>query len=153
MGSPLGLTLAHAFSCILWKQLQNCPSDFKPHYYQRYNDDIFVLFILPKHLKVFRNFLIGQHLNMSYTIENEKQNRMSFLNVQIIREDKAFTTSVYHTPIFSRVSTHFGSFSPSNYKLLFTHSLIDSFEYAQVRLITHWFSLYLKEIFLKDSCP
>ena len=33
---------------------------------------------------------------MSFTTENEKQNRMSFLDVQIIREDQTFTTSVYY---------------------------------------------------------
>ena len=33
---------------------------------------------------------------MSFTIENEKQNRMSFLDVQIICEDQTFTSSVYY---------------------------------------------------------
>ena len=33
MGSPLGLTLANAFLVHFEKNwLQNCPSDFKPHY-------------------------------------------------------------------------------------------------------------------------
>ena len=36
---------------------------------------------------------------MSFTIESEKQNRMSFLDVQIIR-DKTFTTSVYRKTTF-----------------------------------------------------
>ena len=53
---------------------------------------------------------------MSFTIESEKQNRMSFLDAQIICEDKTFTTSVYHKPIFSEVSRHFDSFLPSTYK-------------------------------------
>ena len=53
---------------------------------------------------------------MSFTIESEKQNRMFFLDVQIIREDKKFTTFVYHKPNFSGVYTHFGSFLPSTYK-------------------------------------
>ena len=48
---------------------------------------------------------------MSFTIENEKQNTMSFLNVQVIREDKTFTTSVYCIPTFSEVYTQFYSFS------------------------------------------
>ena len=30
---------------------------------------------------------------MSFTIESEKQNRMFFIDVHIIREDKKFTTS------------------------------------------------------------
>ena len=50
-----------------------------------YNDDIFVLFTSPEHLEAFRNFLNGRHANMSFTNENEKQNRMPFLNVKIIR--------------------------------------------------------------------
>ena len=111
MGSPLGPTLANAFLVHFKKNwLQNCPSDFKPHYYQRYVVDIFVLFTSPKHLEIFRNFLNGQHANVSFTIEREKQNRMSFLDIAIIREDKTFTTSVYRKPTFSGVYTYFDSF-------------------------------------------
>ena len=54
---------------------------------------------------------------MSFTIESEKQNRMSFPDVQIIREDKTFTISVYRKPTPSGVYTHFDSFLPSIYKL------------------------------------
>ena len=53
---------------------------------------------------------------MSFTIKNEKQNRMFFLGVQIIRENKTFTTSVYRKPTFRGVYTHFDSFLPSTYK-------------------------------------
>ena len=51
MGSPLGPTLANAFLVHFEK---NCPSDFKPHYYQQYVDDIFVLFTSPKRLEAFQ---------------------------------------------------------------------------------------------------
>ena len=55
MGSPLGPTLANAFLVYFEKTcLQNCPSDFKPHYYQQYVDDIFVLFTSPKRLEAFQ---------------------------------------------------------------------------------------------------
>ena len=50
---------------------------------------------------------------MSFAIGNEKQSRMSFLDVQVIREDKTFTTCVYRT--FSGVYKHFYSFLPSAY--------------------------------------
>ena len=60
MGSPLGPTVANTFLVHFEKNwLQNCPSDFKPHYYQWYVNDIFVLFTSPKHLEAFRNFLNG----------------------------------------------------------------------------------------------
>ena len=93
--------------------MQNCKSDFKPYYYQRYVDDIFVLFTSSQN---FLNFLNGQHANMSFAVENEKQNRMSFLDVQTIHEDKTFTTFVYCKPTFSGVYTHFDCFLPSIYK-------------------------------------
>ena len=87
MGSPLGPTLANAFLVHFEKNwLQSCPSDFKRHYYWRYVD-IFVSFISPKHMEAFRNFLYGWHGDMLFTIEHEKQNRMSFLDVQIICKD------------------------------------------------------------------
>ena len=47
---------------------------------------------------------------MSFIIEPEKSNKMSSLGVQIIRDDKTFTTSVYRKPTFSGVYTHFDSF-------------------------------------------
>ena len=47
---------------------------------------------------------------MSFTIENEKQNRMSFLDVQIIREDKAFTIFDYRKSTFSGVYINFDTF-------------------------------------------
>ena len=67
-------------------------------------------------LEAFPNFLNSRHANMSFTIESEKQNRMYFLDVQIIREDKTLTTSVYSKPTFSGVYTHFDSFLSSTYK-------------------------------------
>ena len=74
------------------------------------------LFYLPKHLGAFQNFLNGQHANMPFAIESEKPNRMSFLDKQIIREDKTFTISGYRKPTFSGVYAHFDSFLPSAYK-------------------------------------
>ena len=44
MGLPLGPTVANTSLAYFEKNwLQNCPSDFKHHYYRRYVDDIFVL--------------------------------------------------------------------------------------------------------------
>ena len=68
---------------------------------------------------------------MACKILNEKQNRMFFLDVQIIHENKKLTflfmttftahilTSLYHLPLGLALSTH---------------SLIDAFSYAQVGL-------------------
>ena len=45
MGNPLGPTLANTFLCYYEKKwLKSCPKSYRPLYYKRYVDDIFVLF-------------------------------------------------------------------------------------------------------------
>ena len=112
MGFPLSPTLTNSFLvCFEKNWLQNCPSNFKPHYYRRYVDDIFALLISHEHLEIIQNFEKGWHANMSFTIENEKQNRMFFLDVQIIRKP-AFSgvmhslRDFYHLPISLELFTH-----------------------------------------------
>ena len=136
MGSTLGPTMANAFLVYFEKNwIQNCPPDFKPRYCRQYVDDIFVFFTSPEHLEAFQNFLNVRHANMSSTIESEKQNRMSLLDVPVIREDKIFTTTIYSKPTFSGVYTHFDNFLPSTYKFgPVLHSLINASEYAQAGL-------------------
>ena len=71
MSSPLGPKLTNVLLVYFEKDwLQNCPSDFNPHYDRRYVDDIFVLFTSPEFLEPFWNFLHGRHGNMSSVIEN-----------------------------------------------------------------------------------
>ena len=72
-----------------------------------------LFFISPEHLEAFQNCLNGRHANMSFAIGNEKQSRMSFLDVQVIREDKTFTKCIYRT--FSGVYKHIYSFLTSAY--------------------------------------
>ena len=78
MGSPLDLTFAVFLVYFEKNWLQNCLSDFQPHYYRQYVDHIFVLFTS---LVAFQNILNVRHANMLFTIKNEKQNSMSFLDV------------------------------------------------------------------------
>ena len=53
---------------------------------------------------------------MSFTIESEKEKKMSFIDVQIISDNKTFTTSGYRKPTFSEVYIHSDSFLLSTYK-------------------------------------
>ena len=71
---------------------------------------------------------------MFFTIEREMQNRMSFLNIEIISEDKTFTTSVYHKATFSGVYTHFDSFLPSTYQFGTVYTLT----YRCLRICSSW---------------
>ena len=87
MGSPLGPSLANAFLSYHEKNLLNsCPQGFKPVFYRRYVDDIFVLFYSNDHLKYFQEFLNSCQINMSFSMETERQNKFSFLDIEVIRK-------------------------------------------------------------------
>ena len=85
MGSPLGPRLANAVVCLEQICLDEFPEDFKPVYYRRHADDIFVLFHSRNHLK--------------FIYEKESSNSLSFLDILKSRSDNGFKTSVYHKPI------------------------------------------------------
>ena len=85
MGSPLGPSLANAFLSYHEKNwLNSCPQGFKPVFYRRYVDDIFVLFKSNDHLKYFQEFLNSCLFNMSFSMETERQNKFSFLDIEFI---------------------------------------------------------------------
>ena len=97
--------------------LEHCPLEYRPLYYRRYVDDILVLSNSAEHLKRFHRYLNSRYLNIPFTIENEKDNRMSFLEVNIIREKDKFTTSVYRQPTSSGIYIHFDCFLPCSNKI------------------------------------
>ena len=123
MGSPLGPSLANAFLCFheqTW--LNECPEDFKPVYYRRYVDDIFVLFRSPDHLEKFTSYLNLKHKNINFTYEKESNDSLPFLDILILSSENGFKTSVYHKQTFSGVYSNFNSFIYDQYKigLIFT---------------------------------
>ena len=54
---------------------------------------------------------------MPFTIETDQRNKISFLDVNVIREQGKFTTSVNRKPTFSGVYSHFDSFLLDTYKI------------------------------------
>ena len=111
MDSPLGPSLANAFLSHHEKNwLNNCPQGFQPVFYRRYVDDIFILFKSNDHVKYFLGFLNSCHINMSFSMETEKENKLSFLDVEIICKQDKFTSTIYGKPTFSGVYSNFESF-------------------------------------------
>ena len=79
MDSPLGLTIANAFLCFYEKNwLEQCSDKFKPVYFKRYIDEIFVLFMSRDHLIKFRDYLNKCHPNMKFSFEEEKNESCLF---------------------------------------------------------------------------
>ena len=75
---------------------------------------------------------------MPFTIECEKQNRLSFLNIEIICKDKTFPKPAYCKPTFSGVYTHFDNFLPSTYKFGTVYTLA----YRCLRICFRWTKLH-----------
>ena len=71
---------------------------------------------------------------------------MSFLDVDIIREQGKFTTSVYHKPTFRGIYTYFNSFLPSSYKIGLTHTLL----YRCFWICSGWSRFHLELVKLMD---
>ena len=68
MVSLVNPTLANAFVVYHKKNfLEHCPLEYKPLYYRRYVDDIFVLFDSLEHLKCLHSYLNSCHLNISFS--------------------------------------------------------------------------------------
>ena len=106
MGS-LGSSLAKAYLAYHGRNwLDSCPLEYRSLYYRWYIDDVFVLFKSSDHLKRFQIYLNSCHFNMSITIETEQNSKILFLDVNVIREQGKFITSVYQKPTFSGVYTH-----------------------------------------------
>ena len=68
--------------------LNDCPDEFKPVYYKRYVDDLFVLFRSPHHLEKFNEYLNTKHANIKFTSEKEVNGSLPFLDVLISQNKK-----------------------------------------------------------------
>ena len=153
MGSPLGPTLANAFLCHHEKKwLANCPFEFKPVYYKRYVDDIFVLLKSETHLPLFKNYMNSCHQNIKFSSEKENNDILPFLDVKVSRNTNHFVTSVYRKPTFSGVFSHFDSFIPETYKIGLISTLIfRGYNICSQMSKFHEEMCYLRNIFKKNG--
>ena len=91
---------------------------------------------------------------MSFSMETEKENRLSFLDIEIIREKDKFTTTIYRKPTLSGIYSNFKSFLPSGYKFGMIYILV----YKCFRICSNWTQFlteltFLGVIFQKNGYP
>ena len=155
MGSPLGPTLANLFLAHheeLW--LNNCPVQFKPKYYRRYVDDVFLMFQDRSHVKKFLRYMNSRHQNINFTVEEEENNSLSFLDIKITRDDGKLTTSIHRKKTFSGVYANYNSHLPRDYK----RGLISTLLHRAYTLCSDYGKLHeeinkLKMIWQKNNFP
>ena len=131
---------------------ERCPKEIKPLFYRRYVDDIFFLFESQDKLIKFRDYFSGCHPNMSFSYEVERDGKLSFLDVNVFREEGQFVTNVYRKPTFSGVYTHFESFLPATYKF----GMVYTVAYRCFPICSDWAKFnqelrFLKGDFLKNG--
>ena len=114
MGSPVGQILADIFLSHdeeNWRS--KCSIEFKPSFYRRYIDNIFVLFKSPESDHSFREYMSSKHQNINFTVEQKNIGLLSFSDVQTCGKYGKFVTSVYRKPTFSGIFTNYESFIPT----------------------------------------
>ena len=82
---------------------------------------------------------------MSFSFEQEKNGKLSFLDVEVSREKGKFVTTVYRKPTFSGVYTHFESFLPTVYTFGMVYTLV----YRCFKIFSDWTKFHEELSFLK----
>ena len=103
--------------------MNDCPNNFKPIFYKRYVDDIFVLFKKFEHARLFVNYMKSKHKSISFSYKTEKDGVMPFLDVNIFREKGKLVTNVYRKETFTGVCTNVSNFIPLEYKFGLAYTL------------------------------
>ena len=95
-------------------------------FYKRYVDDIFCMFEHKDHAYQFLEYLNKQHDYIKFTIEEEENSKLPFLDVLISKLDSGeFHTITYKKPTNTGLLTNFTSFCSYTYKVGLIKTLVD----------------------------
>ena len=125
---PLKPTLANFFLVYHeHKWLESFPIQFRPIYYRRYVDGIFLTFGHKNHIKKFLRYINLRHRNIHFTCEEESNAKISFLEISRTRSNNKLVTSLYRKKTFSGIYMNYNSFLPTNYKKALINTLLFRF--------------------------
>ena len=79
-------------------------------FYKRYVDDIFCILQNENEAENFSEFLNTRHVNLEFTIETEKLNKLPFLDILIQKTESGLETSIYKKKTDTGLLTNFNSF-------------------------------------------
>ena len=114
MGSPLGPLLANTFMCHIEEKLQD--RNNIPSFYKRYVDDTLVIMPDVQSAKSFLDLLNVIHPSISFTMELEQNNIISFLGMSVKRNGNNIETSVHRKPSDGGLLLHWHSHVDKSYK-------------------------------------
>ena len=121
MGLPLGPVLAKIFlGYCEFLILENR----WPELCQRFVDDTFSLFAGGRGQALcFLELLNSLHLSLTFTMENDFDNRLPFLDVLVLRKDERFSITVYQKPMATGLYTRRDSYCAPGQKIGLIRSL------------------------------
>jgi hypothetical protein len=125
MGSPLGPFFANIFMDEFENSHMETLKELGVITWMRYVDDVFSVVRDETCSQNILNYLNSQHNNIKFTIENEKQNKIPFLDTKVTRKETNFTTSIYHKPTFTGVYLNWTSLTSRKYKISLIYCLCD----------------------------
>ena len=136
MGSPLSPILANIFiSHHEENWLNTCPIKFKPSFYKRYVDNIFVLFESSESVDSCREYMSSKHQSINFTVGKQNVGSLSFLDVIICRKNCKYVTSVHRKPTFSGVFTNYKvSFQRAKREEFYTHYSLGVLAYVVISI-------------------
>ena len=109
MGSPLSPAVANIFMESLEERALNTTT-LKPSMWIRYVDDTFVIWPHgDAELERFHQYLNQQNPSIKFTMDEERENQLPFLDVLVKREDNHLRTSVYRKPTHTNRYINFNS--------------------------------------------
>ena len=127
VGSPLGPLLANLFlGTYEEKWLIEC-NGRGPIFYRRYVDDIFCVFQKREDCSKFLDYLNAGHRNIKFTVEEEHDRTLPFLDVLISHtpDSNKFETKTYYKPTYTGLLLNFASFPPFSYKIGLVKTLVE----------------------------
>ena len=116
MGSPLSPVVANIFM----EEFENealQKAGYKPRLWLRYVDDTFVIWSQGRgQLENFLSFLNGRHGNIQFTMEEETNGSIPFLDVLVKKNKGSLSTALYRKPTHMDRYLHFSSHHHSRVK-------------------------------------
>jgi len=122
MGSPLSPILANLFLHSLETEI--IPRNIHIKFWKRYIDDIFAI-IRSRFKDKILNQLNNFHNKIQFTIECEKDQKIPFLDIMVIRNSQqGFQFNIYRKPTHTDRYLNYNSFHINNHKISVIDSLI-----------------------------
>lgn len=120
MGGPASSVVAEIYMQFHEKNALST-SQQPPKIWQRYVDDVFAI-IKTTNLETFFNHLNSQHPNIKFTLEQEKDQKIAFLDTLIVRNNNKIKVQIYRKPTHTDQYLDFNS----NHQLAAKESVISS---------------------------